>query len=207
MINLFLDIETIPSGDKVLELPHPATMSKADTIEKWKKEKMPAEIEKEFRKRAVISHQCKVISIGYGANNWEVVRYSEKNEKKPIFELNEFIKSIDDPAQNINWIGWNIRKFDLPILRMRAGKYGCDELKWAIPFKRYDNRIIDLMDIFTPSDMTSMKTACDFFDIKHKEELDGSMVYDAYLQEKHDLIKEYNLKEIIVLKQLHKILI
>jgi predicted PolB exonuclease-like 3'-5' exonuclease len=202
MVDIFLDIETIPTGEKLSELSPPGTMSKAETIDKWKLEKMPELIEEEFRKRSVISHKCGVISIGYGTKEYEYVLYGE--EEHILKELNQYIENIEDPAQNVIWVGGNIRKFDLPILRMRAAKYGLEHLRWSIPFKKYDSRIVDLMDVFTPGDMTSMKTACEFFGIKHKEEVDGSKVYDLYLEEKHDLIKEYNKKEILVLRELWK---
>lgn len=206
-MNTVIDIETIPTGEKLTidEIKVPATMSVQATIDKWKLEKAPEAIEEEFRKRALIQHKCQTVCW---AVKTEIKLFSKfsNNEEELLDELNWFIKTNTKHPMEIIWIGVNIKSFDLTILKQRAMKYRLKHIYDSIPPSSYSDQIIDLMHVFTGGKfkdyLVSKDDMCRFFDIKVDDEYSGKEVYDLYLKGEYekirshceaDVIKEYEL--------------
>jgi len=193
---LFLDIETIPAGERLPPeaIPVPGNISKQETIDKFKKEKAPALVEKEYRDRAKKPHKCKILCLSVAFNEDETKVYYDEDEKKILEQFQEDFKAYEGMAVSFNWCGFNIIHFDIPIIWQRVAKYDLDFLRRYMPLKRYSPRIIDLMEYFyAPNyrEMVSFKEVCGFFGIKAKNELNGSKVYDYYLKGKIKEICQY----------------
>jgi predicted PolB exonuclease-like 3'-5' exonuclease len=201
-MDIVIDIETIPTGEKLTidEIKVPATMSKQDTIDKWKLEKAPEVIEEEFRKRALIQHKCQVISWAIKTDKLELALFSN-DEKELLTKLNEFIASSVKHPMEMNWIGVNIKSFDMTILRQRSMKYGLRHLYQSIPLNSYSDQMIDLMQVFTGSKhrdyLVSKDDMCKFFDIKIEDIHTGKEVYDLYLKEDYEAIRQHCLADVI----------
>src|SRR4030066_293879 len=92
---LFLDIETIPSGERIdpLNLPYPSGMSVQKTIDTWYIEKAPQAAEEEYRKRALNSMKGQLLCIGY-AFDMEKPQVVKGTEAEIIKEFDLIIKGI-----------------------------------------------------------------------------------------------------------------
>ena len=81
-MNLFLDIETIPTGDKLTlnDISAPGQWKKSDSIEKWKKEHGQESIEKEYRSRSTSIYKSRMVCLAYalGEDQVQVLSGSEK---------------------------------------------------------------------------------------------------------------------------------
>jgi predicted PolB exonuclease-like 3'-5' exonuclease len=203
---VIIDIETIPTGVKLTvdELKVPATMSVQKTIDEWKANKAPAEVEKEYRHRALVPHKCEVVCWAIKTEGHEYSTHVTGDEKVVLLELESKLKEIVKSPHEIIWVGANIRNFDLPILRQRAWKYKLTWLSKALSVP--SSQIIDLIDLFTGSRskeyLVGKDEMCRFFDIVIDDDNTGAMVYDLYLAGdvnkiishcEADVVKEYEL--------------
>jgi predicted PolB exonuclease-like 3'-5' exonuclease len=208
-MNVVIDIETIPTGEKLTvdEIKIPATMSKQETIDKWKIDKAPEAIEEEFRKRALIQHKCQVISWAIKTKETDISLIND-NEEILLTKLDQFISSLVKHPMEIIWIGVNIKSFDLTILRQRAMKYNLHKLYQSIPLISYSDQVIDLMHVFTGGKfkdyLVSKDDMCRFFDIKVEDKHSGKEVYDLYLKKDYEDIRLHCLADVIKEYELYK---
>ena len=191
MKHLFLDIETIPAGEKPTpeEVSVPGTYKDPVKIAEYQK----ANVETEYRKRAVITYESRIICIAWAIDN-EPVQALSIDPLHPNQDLAEhnlvygFISRIygteelrkDLHATEI--IGHNIM-FDIKTIVQRCFKYNinCSALS---ALHAYHPRIKDTMRMFTLGDRTdlvSLSKVLKFFGIEDKM-MKGSEVYDEYLK-------------------------
>lgn len=193
-MNLIIDIECIPAGEKITkdQLKIPGNIKKQETIDKWL-ENAEEEIEKEFVKRALIPHKCKVVCIAVKNEDVEDVWFGEEEEILKFFQA--FVKRQTKSLYDVTFTGVNIRGYDLPILRQRAWKYNLLELSIAL-----SQRELDLMDKFTGSKtkdyLVSKDEMCEFFGVTVKDEHDGSEVWGLYQAGDFDAIRAHCLNDV-----------
>lgn len=204
-----IDIETIPPGkleDYQVKKSPPKTMKKQETIDAWYEEQK----EKEFRDQAKNPMLAQIVCICFSMEN-------ENNlDEEPDYQsicgederaiLTRFEKILKDRlsetyditeekeiVHDIRWMGFNIRKYDLEAIWIKAIQYELYFLAKLIPRNRYDHSVYDLMEkIAGPKlDFISFDTCMKLLGIGQKTEgMDGSKVYDEYLAG--------NLKSVIV---------
>jgi hypothetical protein len=225
-----LDLETIPPGDmETFELTKepPKTLKKPEAIEKWRTDNR----EKEFRKQAVDPFGCQILVAGITIENEsdldredfepEPIALYAEDEEKIIKKFDEILREKlmerfeeggeirETEIKDILWVGYNIRKFDLEALWVKAVKYHCYFLANLIPRNRYDKSVYDLLEkIQGPRTMefVSFNKALELFDLGSKTEgMDGSKVYDAYLEGKlTSHIVPYCIDDIMANRKLFK---
>lgn len=201
-----LDIETIPTGtldDFKMKKSPPKNVKDPVKIAAWEKENK----EKEFRNQAKSPVDAKIITVGliledeedlkeedvkkknckafFGEDEKEILVNLEKDLKERIFEKFEEGDEVREVENELLWVGYNIRKFDLEAIWIKAIKYELYFLAKLIPRNRFDYSVFDLMEkIQGPRtmDFISFDHALKVLDIGQKTVgMDGSKVYDEYL--------------------------
>jgi hypothetical protein len=177
-------------------LDPPKSMKLDETIAKWRKEEAPKVVEKEYRSRSLIPHKSQVLCLAaaYGDNEPECWTGKEHVIIKAFRDYLKSFNSYDEFFANLYWVGWNVR-FDITNIRMAAYRCGEEFFKnnrRIPPLKRYDSRVVDLMEGFirpmhSNTYKVSMDEACKYLGIQGKGDMDGSKVYDYYIK---DLIQE-----------------
>lgn len=200
-MKIIIDIETVGDGERLTreQVKVPATYKKEDSIAKWLDENAGEYIEEEYRKRALVPHKCRVVCIALKVDDNEISHLSD-DEKEVMEWLDASIKDLTNNPYEIEWVGVNIRSFDMVILRQRAWKYGLKSLSLAL-----NQKVTDIMDIFTGSRykdyLVSKDEMCKFFGIPADGD-SGSMVYDWWVKHEwndivqhciNDVRKEYEL--------------
>ena len=219
-----LDIETIPPGkieDYVMKKSPPKTLKKEEKIQEWIDENH----EKEFRDQAKNPTLAKIICIGFSMedeNNLDDEPNCQAifgdNEKENLMKFEKVLKeSLSETFEegeereivhDIRWMGYNIRKYDLEAIWIKAIKYELYFLAKLISRSRFDNSVYDLMEKVNGPRMEfiSFDTCLKIFDIGQKTDgMDGSKVYPEYIAGNlKSVIVPYCIDDIISNRKMYK---
>lgn len=186
MLDVFIDIETIPGGEMppMSEVSPPGNMKKADTIKKWFAEQGKAAQEKLWRGQSLLSLKGRIICIGFAVGNNPIEALCWDNEEDLIRAFWERVKSQNEFSDNIRWVGFNIKSFDLNWLYHRAVKYGMKDLAIQISRKRYADSIVDIRELWNGADYQAKGKADEiaaFLGTERKTPgIDGSKVFGLW---------------------------
>lgn len=223
-MNIYIDIETIPAGDKpkVEDLKIPGTYKKPESILAWKNDpERLTEIEEVYRKTALDPWTGQICCIAWkliddDGGDEEVKSLFGKDEKFLLMELEMNLHNYErkqlDKMTVSHWVGHNIKSFDIPYLYLRAAKYGLKWLQQIIPNGFQRDRIVDTMELcavtarMTPDKYVSLDKALRFFGLNGKGDIDGSMVYDLYKEGRYQEIAAYCREDVERVIELHKVL-
>lgn len=194
---VYIDIETIPSGDPVdvSTIQPPANMSKPETIARWRAEQAPQIAQELYRKRALNSMEGEIVCIGWAIGDEEVQTIMPGEGFGEIAIIEEWLKWLRQ-EQGVNeydsiiWVGHNILTFDMPWLWRRAVKYDFQWLKGQIRLDRYKSNIHDTMKIWAGADFkdyTSLDKLASWLGLGNQNG-SGSEVYDQYLKGDYEAI-------------------
>jgi len=205
-MRIYIDIETIPSGDKIdpNTMPHPTKMSVEKTIEAWRKEKAPQEAEEQYRKRALKSMEGEIICIGYAFENDEVKTIVRQGETEEHIFL--FFDALFKPVKAPEWVGHNILTFDMQWIWRKAVKYGCRWLVNHIQLNRYKGNIHDTMRIWGGADYqdyTSLDNLAKWLGVGEQVG-SGSETYELYLAGKTDEIAEHCKTDVELVRRVYQ---
>ena len=192
---IYLDIETIPSENKPERATAPKTLKKAESIEAYETD--PAHIEAEWRKQALKPMQGTILCIGLAVNNEDPVVLFGDEERI----ITEFANYCDE---NEFFCGHNIKGFDLPFLRYKGFKY---DVPLYLPYKRYDQRAEDTMEIWAGTDWqnkTSLANIAKFLGIECKSTMKGSEVYDYWQEGRLQDIYDYCKEDVEVTREVYR---
>jgi predicted PolB exonuclease-like 3'-5' exonuclease len=185
-MNVFLDIETIPwqAADArarlAAEVKPPATMSKPETLARWREEDLPGLVEEAYRKTAFNGARGQVVAVAWAfgddpAEHYDVADLSPEAERKMLVAFFREVRTITCPT----FIGHNIQ-FDLGFLWKRAVILGVEPPR-SLPRnpKPWDKSIVDTMHLWAGDRgyVTLDQLAADL-GIPGKGDVDGSMVWD-----------------------------
>ena len=181
MLNLFLDIETIPNTNISPEL--------MACFDKKKKEEETFE-----DKAALYAEYGKIvcISLGWDENNhWQSKSFVWSDEALLLAQFSEFLKGKD-----VALIGHNIKWFDLPFLIKR---YWINSIPLPAQLQLKDKKpwemaIIDTMELWktTSRDFTSLEVICLALWLPNpKSTTNGAEVYDLYQANNFEAIATY----------------
>ena len=213
-MKLFLDIETVPAGDKPTldQLKVPGTMSKPETIQKWKDdtEARKEDLEDIYRKRALSYLEGRVLCIAFAIGDAPVEGILNDNEEQLFKDFEATLGKHDGIYRSApTIIGHNLRLFDAPYLFLRSCRYGCHNLISIFSPPNYDffkdtMRMVCLTDF---RGMVSLEDACNFFNIPtSKDKMKGSEVYDNYLLKNYDEIMSYCKEDVRCVRDLYRVL-
>lgn len=209
MIQLFLDIETLPANESLrLEIETtitpPKNFSSPERINKWIDEEKPQEIESRFRKTSLKAHTGKILCIGYikenGAQKTEGVLSGLE-----AGILKEFWKLSQDVDQ---FIGFNVIGFDLKYIWQRSIILNIPPSKVLIGNGTPTHSVFDVMqewDMWSGRDYISLDTLSITLGITSPKSggLNGSLVYDYFMNERCQEIYDYCLKDVIATREIY----
>lgn len=204
-MNLFLDIETIPREEPTIdEIKACSACKKADTIEEDFKNNYDKLLEKALKKKGVGLMDNKIVCLAYAFDDAPVVSLSG-TEEEIMVGFEEAIKENSLTYTEIEMVGFNIRKFDAPVIFLRACLYDNKEVKFVLSSGR--NKIKDVMEMavyWNRNTYVSLDRACKFFGLEGKAGVDGSMVYPMYKEGKYKEIAEYCRQDVEKTRSLYK---
>lgn len=205
---IFLDIETVPSGDPIdpCSLIPPGNISKQETIDKWHRENGPQLAEELYKKRALNSMQGEIICVGLCLIGGETQIILGDSEKETMERLSMRLAEIRGQwHEPLHFVGWNITTFDLPWLWRKAIKYNLTELRDSIP---RDNKhlVTDLMKVWAAEwkDYNKMSDVAEFLGIPHDATFTGQDVYMAWLTRDYDKIMQHCRGDIETTMEIYK---
>jgi 3'-5' exonuclease len=211
---IYIDIETIPAGDPIAPctLTPPGNMKKIDTIETWYREEAPQIAEEQYRKRALDSMQGQILVIAFAVNNDEPIAIHSLIDEGFNWE-GSILQDLENFGKNyiefpIVWIGHNAVGFDMLWLWRRAIKYDLPWLSQNIKLDRYKGNVHDTMIMWGGGNFNNFSKLDDiakFLGIAGKTEgVDGSKVYDLYLEGKIDEITEYCCNDVRMVRDVYQ---
>lgn len=215
---LFLDIETIPSGDPpVVQLtPRPELEDvkvgnrKGETAEIYRKATLPSYIDKwqedcekqiakaneEFLKRGVHSLTSEIVCIGYAFDN-NPPEIISGDEKEIIQNFNALLNRFGDKKYAVQLVGHNIIEFDLKLIYHRSIKYSQISLmRFLSGFSDYQGKtkLMDTMkmwSLLSYREYTKLDDIARYLQVGSKKDVDGSMVYKLFSEGKIQEIYDY----------------
>ena len=231
-----LDVETVPSRDTfefeyldpvptISDVPEHGSLKDAYKIKAWKDEKLKSMVldwtkdaqkaydkaYEDFRSEALCSYKGRIMCMSYAKNtNWKNIKTIDfvGGEKEMLQEFYNDIKQYSV----VGFMGTNL-KFDLMFLFHRALHFGLFDLANKIRCDRgyTKNRDIELMELagggLEFKYRISLDNICKLLGVKSpKEGIDGSKVFDYYLQGKIEEIKQYNKADVSQLIECYQIL-
>lgn len=212
-MNLYLDIETIPATDETLvEVSHPKTMSKPETIAKWEQEEKPQAIKDALSKTSFDGLYGSICVICWAFDDGEI--QSVSGDEKTA--LNEFYAAVSESASQslydrdidraVTVVGHNVAGFDLPFLRHRSIIHGikpCSPILKAMLAKPWGSEIADTMLMWNPVNRVGLDKLCKAMGIPGKGDFDGSMVAETWPRDPEKVI-QYCKDDVERVRQLHK---
>lgn len=204
---LHMDLETIPSGN-IDDIEVKVDSRIKDEVKKA--QFIKDNKEKQFRDRAKNPSTADII-VASAAFDHEGIMSFVVNKDEDLSEedlLTDFSEWIEENRvlenhdgvmeYEILWCGFNIRSYDLNIIFKKCIKYRLYPLAKLISRKRYDKKVLDLLEMWTGSTKmdlrggNKMKDVREYLDLPGKTAgMDGSMVYDFYLDGRIDDITHY----------------
>lgn len=186
----------------------PKNYSKQETVDRWVAENG----DQAFRKLALDKWRCEVLAISVAVNNSPVEVFLNGDGKSEADMLKLFSAYLDEAVKDrhrtfAHWVTFNGNAFDLPILWLRACKYGLSLLRQAIPSDKWGRQSIDLRDRVLATDYRGSTGGLDnvarFFGIETKTG-NGSMVFDWFMSGDFDTLREYCVRDVEILRELHQ---
>jgi hypothetical protein len=211
-MEIYIDIETLPG----LVRPSP------EDIEAPKNFKDPAKIrayqeekvEDAYRAQALDSMQGRILSIGWAigddpAQAMTVGLDAIEDEADLLRTFQELLLDHPIDLSRLDWVGHNIRSFDLPWIWRKSLKYRLHPLARIIPRAKFDKRIQDTLELWAADfrDRVSMDDIANFLGISGKTEgVDGSKVFDLWQAGYLQIINDYCAQDVEVTRNVHRII-
>ena len=131
-MRLYIDIETIPTGEEIdpRSLQAPKNYKKKETIEEWYRTDAMEIAEERFRSRALDSMQGNILCIGFAIDNKNTNVIFSEDEEDLLSSFQDIVSELMGIySEPIEYIGWNIRQFDIPFIWRKSVKYRLQTLK------------------------------------------------------------------------------
>lgn len=216
-MNIFLDIETIPSQDpevraRIAEgITAPGSYKKPETIAQWEADQKPELVKEAIAKTSFDGAYGHVCCIGWATDDNNVsITYADSVEKE-VSTLASFVDRVErmvvgSKAFNPTIIGHNVCNFDIRFLWQRAIILGVRMPGWfPRDPKPWDMGIFDTMTAFAGVRGTiSLDRLCQALGIPGKGDIDGSMVGQMWAEGRHDEIAEYCRADVERTRQIHR---
>lgn len=208
-MEIYIDIETLPGEER----PNP------EDIEPPKNYKDPAKIkayqqekvEDAYRAQALDSMQGRILTIGWAigedpAEAQTVGLAGIETERDLLEAFQDMLLEAPIDAERLEWVGHNIRTFDLPWIWRKALQHRLHPLARLIPRGRFDKRIIDTLELWAADfrDRVGMDAIAQFLGLAGKTEgVDGSKVFDLWQAGELRTINDYCRQDVEVTRQVY----
>jgi hypothetical protein len=217
MIDIYLDIETIPNQSPEYRakvragIKPPANYSKPETIAKWMDENAEAATDEAIAKTSFDPARGHIVCIGWAVDDCPSHSIVLENLKDEGEMLASFFRCIDAqlPANPgiVRFIGHYISGFDLRFIINRAIVLGVP-VPPIIPreIKPWSQDIFDTMVAWAgPKGTISQANLAEALGIDgNKSDFDGSQVAEAWLRGEHERIAEYCRGDVETVRAIHR---
>jgi hypothetical protein len=216
MINVYLDIETIPnqSGEyraKVREtIKPPGNIKKPESIAAWLAENADAATDEAIAKTSFDPAAGHICCIGWAVSNQPVqsaqMGRSIDNEASMIAEFFDALPVAGGTPGVVRFIGHYISGFDLRFIMCRAIVLGIP-IPRCIPrdIKPWSIELFDTMTAWAGARGTiSQDNLASALGLAGKSDMDGSMVAEAWANGEFDRIAAYCARDVETVRQIHK---
>jgi 3'-5' exonuclease len=213
-MNIYLDIETIPSQDPALfakfraEVTAPATYKKQESIDEWMTQNADRVAQEQVDKTSFDPAHGHICTISWAGEDGEpdVLHAVTVNDEARI--IRGFFASIpSDTWAKPTFVGHYISGFDLRFLLCRAVVLGV-HIPAVIPRdpKPWDKGVFDTMTAWAGARGTiGMDRLCEALGLEGKGGgLDGSQVAQAWKDGRHDEIAEYCKGDVERTRAIHR---
>lgn len=204
VIELFIDIETIPSQsqgiyDRIGEkIRPPASMSRADTIAKWEQERKAEAVDERWKKTALDGTFGEIVAIGWAFGDEavrSVVRGLESEERELLRAFNAELAKVVNGNLVLRWVGHNITGFDLRFLWQRHVICGVQPAV-TFPYDRaaWSGRVHDTMIEWSGphlKDAVGLDDLCHALGLPGKKGVCGADVWDMVAESRIGDIRAY----------------
>lgn len=216
MTYLYLDIETIPTGDDAAreylsaKVQAPANYKDADKIAAYKAENAVSAWEKSSFDGFFGRVACAAWAFDDGET--DVIGWPDSPDVREADVIQFFLAAI---KVNMGYkgfntapptiVGHNIAGFDIPFLTRRMVTLGIKiPAWWPRNPKPWDNAIVDTMLLPGGRDMLSLDHICHALGIPGKDGMTGADVWPAWQRGEYDKIAEYCRDDVERTRAVHK---
>ncbi len=219
-MNLYLDIETIPSQSPAVHariaetVTHPGNITKAESIAAWEADKKPALVKEAIAKTSFDGAYGHVLCIGWAIDDAEPsIQYMNSGEKSIEYAeagaLQEFVYRVEHQVGQYHQptiVGHNVCNFDIRFLWQRAIVLGVKMPAWfPRDPKPWGHDTFDTMTAFAGQRGTiGMDRLCEALGMEGKGEIDGSMVAALWAKGEHQKIAEYCKADVERVRAIHR---
>jgi len=216
-MNLYLDIETIPSQSpevhaRIAEtITPPGNYKKPETIADWVEKEKPALVKEAIAKTSFDGSMGHVCCIGWAWDDGQAVSQwieDVADEKDALTSVWESLAHhlVDVPWRQPVVIGHNVANFDIRFLWQRAIVLGIRMPKWfPRDPKPWGNDVFDTMTAFAGSRGTiGMDRLCQALGMEGKGEIDGSMIGDLWAAGEFEKIASYCRADVERTRKIHQ---
>ena len=222
-MKIYLDIETIPGQNPAIRqaiedtITHPGSMKKPETIAKWEAEQRPQAVEDAWRKTAFKGDQGEIICISWALEDAEpqvVMRDLGGSERDMLSAFFHQVMTAVPPGRHagIEWVGHNVRDFDLRFIFQRAVILGVrPPFRLPHDVRPGSGEVYDTMTAWAGwGGRISLDALCRALGIPTKgdelggEEIDGSKVWDFVKDGRVCDVATYCMADVERVRQVYK---
>ncbi len=218
-MDLYIDIETVPvqrpelRSELAAAVKPPATLKKAESIEKWQQEERPAAEVEAIERTSFDGAYGQVCCIGWAigdgpARSLVVADLSAEEEQRVLREWFAAIKAsaAETHGRRPTFIGFNHLSFDLPFLWKRAVVHGVrPPVWWPSDAKPWSDHVFDCMTAWSGlKDRISMDRLCRVLGIPGKDGISGADVWPMAQAGRWAEIAEYCASDVERTRALHR---
>lgn len=208
-MNIYLDLETIPSTSDAVraalaaKISPPGSMSKSETIAKWEVESKPAAIDEAVAKTSFDGAYGSICVIGFAFENAEPISMSTANQSEADM-LRHFMSVLTATVIGHTrpvFVGHNIHGFDLPFIWKRCVINRVKPSMWIpLNVKAWSERIGDTMLMWDDSRdrRISLGSLCQVLGVPtSKGDLDGSKVAEYWAADRCMEVANYCRDDVV----------
>jgi DNA polymerase elongation subunit (family B) len=214
-MNLYLDIETIPSQSpevhaRIAEtIKPPANYKKAETIAVWEQHEKPAAVKEVIAKTSFdgsVGHIC-CIGWAWELDGVQVAWMEDVGDERKL--LADALASIGNRLDGISWhqpviVGHNVAGFDIRFIWQRAIVLGIPVPRWfPRDPKPWGNDVFDTMMAWDPKRFISMDNLSLSLGIDGKGDVDGSMVAGLWSNKEFQKLSDYCRSDVERTRKIH----
>lgn len=213
-MNLYLDIETIPSQDPALfakfraEVAPPASYKKQESIDEWMRENADRVAQDQVDKTGLDPAHGHICTIAWAWNEGGVkVQHAETVDDEAALLQALFDDMPSELWEKPRLVGHYISGFDIRFILCRAVVLG---VRIPVVFPRdpkpWSDSVFDTMTAWAgPRDRISMDNLCAALGLEGKGDgLDGSQVAQAWRDGRHDEIAAYCARDVERSRAIHR---
>lgn len=216
MIDIFIDIETIPNQSPEYRamiretIKPPANLKKQESIDAWFAENADVATDEAVAKTSFDPAAGHIVCIGFAFDDDKPQYYEARTVADEKAMLDSFFYNVNEtcgmnPAQ---WIGHYISGFDLRFLINRAIILGVQlPSKLVLPrdIKPWGGQVFDTMTAWAGNkDKISQDRLAKALGLAGKGDFDGSMVAEAWAKGEHARIATYCMSDIETVRAIYR---